>query len=104
MDELKKLPGPKLPGPFTLLMAARRSLHKIVIVIVLLVLYVLSSGPTQMIAFRSLPGPGRGLPASVDLGKWWPKVYAPLVWMVDERLVESWSKTLKWYWRLFPIP
>jgi hypothetical protein len=73
------------------------------------VLYVLSSGPTQTVAFRShvsyLPvlassGPGSMAAVSdIDMGRWWPGVYAPLLWVSEQ----SWGDPLNWYWALFPI-
>ena len=71
-------------------------------------LYVLSSGPMQMLAFRShvtvapAPAPAGGLAATceIDVGVWWPIVYAPLLWVSDQ----EWGEPLLWYWDLFPLP
>ncbi len=69
------------------------------------VLYVLSSGPMQTVAFRRYTAHavggsriGHSLTAT-KRGDWWPKVYAPLLWAADQ----SWGKPVKWYWRKFPI-
>ena len=71
------------------------------------VLYVLSSGPSQMLACRhrfdySIPGGGFGQPVEkrvTDRGRWWPKLYAPLIWFSEKRLGEPINR----YWGLFPI-
>lgn len=68
------------------------------------VLYVLSSGPTQTVAFRRHVthhiDSGRVQARAVtDMGAWWPIVYAPLIWAEDQ----SWGGPLVWYWKLFPI-
>jgi len=55
-------------------------------------LYVLSSGPMQTIAFRrhtsllSVPGrPGAVIAeTAVEMGIWWPRVYAPLWWVSEQ--------------------
>lgn len=72
---------------------------------ILPVLYVLSSGPMQTVAFRghvtqvgSAPGP-IGVDLNIDPGTWWPRVYAPLLWASDK----SWGEPINWYWSLFPI-
>ncbi len=71
-------------------------------VLTLLLLYVLSSGPMTMAAFQrtnrgSMHG-GKIYP-DTNHGKWWPKLYAPLVWASQE----SWGGILKKYWKLFPV-
>lgn len=70
------------------------------------VLYVLSSGPMQCVAFRSrrthvneLSGPGMMI-ETIETGFWWPAAYAPLLWASEQ----SWGDVVNWYWRLFPIP
>lgn len=79
--------------------------------VMLLLFYVLSSGPMQTVAFRrhitstatSSGGSGNvGIEISYfdDQGAWWPKVYAPLTRatytpIVGDLLIE--------YWMLFPI-
>jgi len=70
-------------------------------------LYVLSSGPMQTLAFRSrtvtFSVPADSLIGAAetvfDQGAWWPKIYAPLIWVVDQ----EWGEPIAWYWRLFPI-
>jgi hypothetical protein len=70
------------------------------------VLYVVSSGPMQTVAFRAhvsyLPVLGSTSMAGVsdiDMGRWWPSLYAPLLWVSEQ----SWGEPLNWYWGLFPI-
>jgi len=70
-------------------------------------LYVLSSGPTQIIAFRqymTISHLGAGTynlsPMRLPRGAWWVNVYAPLNLMSDY----PWGEPLNWYWDLFPIP
>lgn len=70
------------------------------------VLYVLSSGPMTMLAFRShqtltatTPGGPVQAEMSVNIGEWWPRAYAPLMWASDQ----SWGEPLWWYWGLFPV-
>lgn len=71
----------------------------------LFILYVLSSGPMQMVAFKShqtTVQPGNGpvqATVAIDCGAWWPAVYAPLVWASQH----AWAEPLFWYWDLFPI-
>jgi hypothetical protein len=70
-------------------------------------LYVLSSGPMQTVAFRCHvthspdPAGSRAMIAesAVDPGVWWPTFYAPLWWAADQ----PWGEPLTWYWELFPI-
>ncbi len=76
------------------------------IVVSSILLYVLSSGPMQTLAFRKVtlhfkapPGSGPVKVTSFDHGVWWPTIYAPLTWAVDQ----EWGKPLAWYWSLFPI-
>jgi hypothetical protein len=79
----------------------------IVTAVVIPLLYILSSGPMQTIAFRkhtlhaSAPGISGAVMAEtiVDMGFWWPTVYAPLWWVSEQ----SWGEPLSWYWNLFPI-
>jgi hypothetical protein len=80
----------------------------VTVLIGLPVLYVLSSGPMQTLAFRrtiETPAfrvttwrPPRWI-VSTDRGYWWPTVYAPIVWVSEQ----SWGEPVKWYWGLFPI-
>jgi hypothetical protein len=69
------------------------------------VLYVLSSGPMQTVAFHryfiyEVDGNGvHSLIGEDDPGVWWPIAYAPLVWASGE----SWGWPVKWYWAQFPI-
>src|SRR5262249_34253720 len=78
--------------------------------IVLPVLYIVSSGPARMIACRStLPWSypvvfnGSGgkirLWKAVEEDHWWRVTYRPLVWVTEQR----WGTPLVWYWDLFPI-
>ena len=69
-------------------------------------LYVLSSGPMITLAWRSrmtihatTPGGPVQAETAVDLGQWWPTVYAPLWWASEQ----AWGEPLNWYWGLFPI-
>lgn len=69
-------------------------------------LYVLSSGPMQILAFRrieerTLLSSGTVSVIYVDHpGVWWPKVYAPVVWASQQR----WGTPIFRYWMLFPVP
>jgi hypothetical protein len=78
--------------------------------IVVPLLYVLSSGPmvslafTQRVAIESYTDAAGG--GTYDLahiitnrGAWWPKVYAPLLWIAGS---SGYSK-LRYYWGLFPV-
>src|SRR5262245_26756844 len=79
------------------------------VVISMPLLYVLSSGPMQTVAFRrhttstptlnSYGNNSVGTQSTVDLGQWWPIAFAPLLRASEQ----SWGKPLNWYWRLFPI-
>jgi hypothetical protein len=73
---------------------------------VLALLYVLSSGPTQPLAYVShhetIQGGGRDVVFhSTEIkSQWWQTVYAPLVWESNQPC--GWW--LELYWDLFPIP
>lgn len=82
----------------------------IVVLVVLPVLYVLSSGPTLMIArtrvYNASPsGPAApGIPIGLDVDvvvdtvdDWWSAVYSPLEAAADH----PWGELLTWYWDLF---
>lgn len=80
----------------------------VTVVALVLALYILSSGPMQVLAFREVTNPTmdiRGfVPRSrprtiVHRGVWWPRIYAPLDWISRQPC----GKPLKWYWSLFPI-
>jgi hypothetical protein len=78
----------------------------IIVAVVLPLLYVLSSGPTQSLAFTyghvtyDDDGLGNvGVSVELDQGVWWPKVYAPLMWIAEQ----SWGDWLCSYWQLFPV-
>jgi hypothetical protein len=84
--------------------ASRRRI--IVAAIALSLIYVLSSGPTQMLAFTwdhaRYEDDGDGnfeLSVDVHQGPWWPTVYAPLQWMSEQ----SWGEWIWSYWQLFRI-
>jgi hypothetical protein len=68
--------------------------------IVLPMLYVLSSGPMLILAFRhniTTTPDGHGRLIEIDyvaVHVWWPTVYAPLVWASEQ----SWGEPLHWYW------
>jgi hypothetical protein len=72
------------------------------------VLYVLSSGPMTIVAFRtrvthtstSLPSGTPAVQASSEtsLGKWFPIAYAPLIVAAEQ----GWGDSVFWYWELFP--
>ncbi len=72
------------------------------------VLYVLSSGPLTMVAFRThvtyssatLPDGRTGVQAAAEtsVGKWFPIAYAPLFWASEQ----EWGDPVFWYWELFP--
>lgn len=70
------------------------------------VIYVVSSGPMQSVAFRrhttvEIDANGKcGVSCEQDPGTWWPTAYAPLVWASEE----SWGEPVNWYWNLFPVP
>jgi hypothetical protein len=73
--------------------------------VVLSVLYVLSSGPMQCVAFRAhrthvneIGGPGMMI-ETIETGFWWPAAYAPLLWASEQ----PWGEVVNWYWGLFPI-
>jgi hypothetical protein len=67
--------------------------------------YVLSSGPMASLAFsRDVWIHPIGDNADVaevitHRGMWWPKIYAPLLWMTDY----SWGTAIRSYWNLFPV-
>jgi hypothetical protein len=85
----------------------RSGRRRIVLVgVVVLCLYVLSSGPALSLAFTwrqptvNDDGQGElGVTVNLDEGPWWPVVYAPLQWVSEQ----SWGDWLVWYWELFPI-
>jgi hypothetical protein len=79
----------------------------IIAAVVLLALYVLSSGPTYAMtitfhdvasASEDADGPP-GVNLDMDPAPWWPKIYAPLVWVAQQ----SWGDSLTSYWQLFPV-
>jgi hypothetical protein len=66
-------------------------------IVVLPVLYVLSSGPLHGVAFRDASIVGFDPDGIIVLYKpddWWAKVYAPLIW-ASER---PWGRPLRRYW------
>ncbi|HEY3967628.1 MAG TPA: hypothetical protein VGM05_23910 [Planctomycetaceae bacterium] len=77
--------------------------------IVLPLLYVLSSGPLRTMAFHleitnetTILSDGTEAVqciCSYDSGEWWPIAYAPLVWASDQ----VWGNSIEVYWHLFPI-
>lgn len=75
----------------------------VVAAITLPMLYVVSSGPMLIVAFRhnitnTTDEFGRYTAIDyVDLSVWWPRAYAPLVWVSEQ----SWGGPLKWYWEQF---
>ena len=82
----------------------------VAVLVVVPVLYVLSSGPMRSLAFRSIPlrnldgttDHSMGGPVLIrDEGMCWPIAYAPLVWVSEQPWGES---AISWYWDLFPIP
>jgi hypothetical protein len=78
----------------------------VALLIGLQVLYVLSSGPMQILACHRteettlLKGGGVSIIFVDHRGTWWPKVYAPLVWASQQRRGASIHR----YWMLFPVP
>ncbi len=68
------------------------------------VLYVLSSGPMAMIAFRSrvtvTPSAGGAFQATSEIspGNWFPIAYFPLFLAAEQ----SWGDSIVEYWMLFP--
>jgi hypothetical protein len=80
----------------------------IVALVLMPVLYVLSSGPMTILAFRTritrtsttLPNGSSAVQASAEtnLGTWFPFVYAPVLWAVEQ----GWGESLFSYWDLFP--
>jgi len=67
------------------------------------VLYLLSSGPMQTVAFQRTetvhPRTKSVTTSWVKRGRWWPRVYAPLVWASSQ----PWGAPVTWYWKNFPI-
>jgi hypothetical protein len=69
--------------------------------------YVMSSGPSQTLACRyrfeySILGGGFGQPTEqriLDRGRWWPKIFAPLVWAAEKK----WGEPVNRYWGRFPV-
>ena len=78
----------------------------VAILIGLSLLYVLSSGPMQILACHlteertPLKGGGVSVIYVDHRGMWWPKIYAPLVWASQQR----WGASISRYWMLFPVP
>lgn len=81
--------------------------------VVVVLLYVLSSGPTRMVAVRRMPEPPfqsetpRRIEKSLGFSRettsrWNIRLYYPLVWAAAFHH-ESWGKPVWWYWSLFPI-
>ncbi len=69
-----------------------------------LLAYVLSSGPMHAVAFRhdtviGIDPDGSSVFADRGGGKSFRKVYAPIVWASEQ----SWGRPVKQYWRFFPI-
>ena len=66
-------------------------------------LYVLSSGPTLLVALRhnmttSTDQFGRVAASdAIDVSAWWQMTYLPLVWASEQ----SWGEPLQWYWEQF---
>jgi hypothetical protein len=79
----------------------------------LMVLYVISSGPMRRVISDhshqtlqyfpggpgSFPG-GRGSEVSFDCIMWLDSAYWPLYWASEH----TWAEPLNWYWSFFPIP
>jgi hypothetical protein len=69
------------------------------------ILYVVSSGPMQTVAFRNRITKFQEDPdhvtmrSYVDIGAFWPKAFAPLIWASEQ----SWGEPLNWYWGVFPV-
>lgn len=81
----------------------RRTGRLIAGLIVVVLLYVASSGPMKCILFTGHVNMEmvNGVPTTritVDRGVW-PKLYAPLAWIGDQ----AWGAPLAWYWQQFPI-
>ena len=120
-------PTAKRKGP--LLWLAGRSRRFWIVVALVPVLYVLSSGPMVMVAWRGQMIVDHALPFStvmsqmetdspedassvvssvapmmameVDIPEWWQQLYAPLWWMAEQ----PWGERLVMgYWNSFPIP
>lgn len=94
----------KRRGPMTMLMTSRRCQRWVATAMLLSVLYVLSSGPTRMVAFRAeratLPaGSFMFATNAVRVAPWWMTTYRPLFWASQL----PWGTPLDWYWNLFPI-
>jgi hypothetical protein len=69
------------------------------------ILYVLSSGPTQPLAYtlhrETVREGGREvIEDTILVTPWWRTVYAPLIW--ESTQPSGWW--LSWYWSLFPTP
>ena len=71
------------------------------LVIGLPVLYVASSGPTRIIAFRhfNYSSSFYGEFGVIDADEWWMTMYAPL----ELASKQWWGQPVKSYWGLFPI-
>jgi hypothetical protein len=73
------------------------------------VLYTVSSGPMTIFAFRRhvthvstiLPDGTTGIVAcsETSCGNWFPAAYAPLLCASEQ----PWGEVVNWYWSLFPI-
>jgi hypothetical protein len=79
-----------------------------VVAVVLPLIYLLSSGPMTIVAFRRhvkhqetvLPDGTTAVTATSEtiLGTWFYVTYAPLLWASEQ----SWGDGVFWYWELFP--
>lgn len=80
-------------------MMARPRLLWIGALAILGVLYVLSSGPAQSMAFSiRLATTSSGAQVQVFDAGWWPTVYRPVWWAIQQ----PWGGPVKDYLRLFP--
>ena len=78
-----------------------------IVIVLLLSLYVLSSGPTRWIAirgrFKHAPLiPGGPITTTLKIlgpDKWWQQVYSPLLSMSKQ----PWGGPIDWYWHTFAI-
>lgn len=98
----------KRRGPMTWLGARSRAFW-VLVVVLLPVFYVLSSGPMRMLAFRQkvvyeLYGTRFSPPTTIATANRattiWVTVYRPLVLIGGQQYGEP----LRWYWNLFPKP
>lgn len=91
------LPGSKLPSSRT------RPGFAFWATVLLVVLHVLSSGPTRMIGTYAQQRSGNRLvpePDALTSGNWYANVYRPLARV----RYCPWARPLRWHWSLFPIP